>query len=110
MLAALVVLLASGLTGSWLFEAKTSDGLLRAKLVLTQTGEDLQGTVEIDRHVLKAEGKTDGAEFRLVFVHADGSGPGHSDRLTLTGKLTGDKLFGNWDDRTSNGAWTGTHE
>ena len=110
MFAALIVLFASGLTGSWLFEAKTSDGLLRAKLVLTQTGEDLQGTMEIDRHVLKAEGKTDGAGFKLVFVHADGSGPGHADRLTLTGKMTGDKLSGGWDDRTNTGKWTGTRE
>lgn len=102
--------LASRLAGDWVFEATTSDGLLRAQLALEENGDKLSATLAIDNHVLKGEGETDGRQFDVLLVHADGSGPGHSERLRLTGKLDGDRIAGSFDNGTDRGSWTGRRE
>jgi hypothetical protein len=55
----------TGLAGNWIFEARTSDGLLRARLALEEDGEKLSATLRIDNHVLKGEGKSDGTQFEV---------------------------------------------
>lgn len=95
------------LSGDWIFEAMTSDGLLRASLVLKENGNRLSATLAIDNHVLKGEGETDGTQFDVLLVHADGSGPGHSERLRLTGKLDGDRITGSFDNGADRGSWIG---
>lgn len=101
---------AAGLSGNWILEAQTSEGLLRARLALEEDGKKLSGTLWIDNHVLKGEGKTDGWEFDVLLAHADGSGPGHSEQLRLTGKLEGGRISGSFDNGTDRGAWTGRRE
>lgn len=100
----------ASLSGNWLFEAETSEGLLRARLAFEKDGKKLFATLWIDSHVLKGEGETDGTQFDVLLVHADGSGPGHSEQLRLTGKLEGDGIAGSFDNGTDRGSWTGTRE
>ncbi len=77
----------SGLSGEWIFEARTSEGSLRAKLALQEDGNKLVATLWIDNHVLRGAGDTDGTRFEVRLVHADGSGPSHSERLRLIANL-----------------------
>ncbi len=110
-LSALVLLAtAAGLSGSWTFEAMTREGPLRAKLALSQQGTQLSATLWIDSHVLKGEGTTDGTRFEVLMAHSDGSGTGHSERLRLTGSLTGREIKGSFDNGTDRGSWTGRRE
>ncbi|MBI4443267.1 MAG: hypothetical protein HY649_07825 [Acidobacteria bacterium] len=98
------------LSGNWIFEAETSEGLLRARLALEEDGEKLAATLWIDNHVLKGEGETDGTQFEVLVVHADGSGPGHTERLRLAGRLDDDKITGSFDNGIDRGSWTGRRE
>jgi len=98
---------ARGLSGDWLFESETSEGLLQAWLVLMEDGKKLHVMLWIDNHELRGEGLTDGTQFEAVLAHADGDGPGHSERVNLTGKLSGDTISGSFDNGVERGSWTG---
>lgn len=98
---------ASQISGNWILEASTSDGLLQAKLTLEENGKKLSAALAIDNHLLKGEGETDGTQFEVLLTHADGSGPGHSKRLSLSGRLKGDRISGWFDNGTDQGSWTG---
>src|SRR4029078_1744154 len=50
----------SNLSGSWIFEANTNDGLLQAELELLEQNNNLLVTLKIDNHVLSGETATDG--------------------------------------------------
>jgi len=95
----------SNLSGSWIFEANTNDGLLQAELELLEQNNNLLVTLKIDNHVLSGETATDGEHFSVVLTHSDGTGPGHSERIRLIGALDGQKLSGSFDNGTDRGTW-----
>jgi hypothetical protein len=98
------------LSGSWIFQAKASDGLISGRLQLREDGRNLFVTFWIDNHVLQGKTETDGKEFAVVLTHSDGSGEGHRQRIRLTGKLDGNTLSGSFDNGTDRGAWVGMRE
>jgi len=96
----------SGFSGEWIFEARTNEGSLRAKLALKEDGKKLDATLWIDNHVLKGSTASDGDRFEILLVHADGSGPAHSERLRLIGKIERGELSGSWENGEDRGSWT----
>ena len=92
------------------FEARASEGSRRAKLGLQEDGKKLVTTLWVDRHVLRGTGNTDGTRFEVLLVHADGSGPGHSDRLRLIGNLDRGEISGSFDNGDDRGSWTAWKE
>ena len=67
-------------------------------------------TIEVDNHVPKGEGETDGKCFEVVLMHADGSGPGHHERIRLAGALENDRITGSFDSGTGRGTWVRIRE
>jgi hypothetical protein len=98
------------LSGYWIFEAQTSDGLLRARLEFREENQKLWITLAIDNHLLKGEADTDGKQFSVLLMHSDGSGPGHDERIRLRGMLDGDRITGSFDNGTDRGTWVGRRE
>ena len=101
---------AADLSGHWIFEAKTRDGSLRGRLEFREENHKLSITFEVDNHVLKGEGETDGKRFEVVLMHSDGSGPGHDERIRIAGTLENDRITGSFDSGTYRGAWVGIRE
>ena len=98
------------LSGHWIFEAKTREGPLRGMLEFREENRKLLITFEVDNHVLKGEGETDGKRFEVVLMHSDGSGPGHGERIRLAGTLEKDRITGSFDSGTDRGNWVGIRE
>jgi hypothetical protein len=94
------------LSGHWIVELKTTEGILPAKMELRQDGRTLFAALWVDNHTLQGSGETDGEQFEIVVSHSDGTGPGHSEHIRLTGKLNGNMIAGQYDNGTDRGAWT----
>jgi hypothetical protein len=93
------------LSGNWIFEANTKDGLLRADLELREQNDKLLVMLKIDNHVLTGDSETDGERFSVVLMHSDGSGPQHTERIRLIGGLDGRTLTGSFDNGIDHGTW-----
>jgi hypothetical protein len=101
---------AAALSGHWIFEAKTGEGPLRGRLEFREEHRKLLVTFEVDNHVLKGEGETEGKCFEVSLTHSDGSGSGHGERIRLVGIFENDRVTGSFDSGTDRGTWVGIRE